>query len=108
MGIIKKINPDKQKDGSEKQMRDVWNFPLVQGKERLRDKNGKAAHPTQKPEAMLERIITASSNKGDIVLDPFMGSGTTAFVAKKLKRNWIGIEKENKYIKLIKNRIKKI
>ena len=57
---------------------------------------------------MLERIITASSNKGDIVLDPFMGSGTTAFVAKKLKRNWIGIEKENKYIKLIKNRIKKI
>ena len=57
---------------------------------------------------MLERIITASSNKGDIVLDPSMGSSTTAFVAKKLKRNWIGIEKENKYIKLIKNRIKKI
>ncbi len=103
---LKKINPDKQKDGSEKQMRDVWNFPLVQGKERLRDKSGKAAHPTQKPEAMLERIITASSNKGDIVLDPFMGSGTTAYVAKKLKRHWIGIEKENKYIKLIKNRIK--
>ena len=87
---LKKINPDKQKDGSEKQMRDVWNFPLVQGKERLRIKVVKHyAHPTQKPEAMLERIITASSKKGDIVLDPFMGSGTTAFVAKKLKRNWI-------------------
>ena len=65
-------------------------------------------HPTQKPEAMLERIIIASSNKDDIVLDPFMGSGTTAFVANKLKRNWIGIEKDKKYIKLINNRIKKI
>ena len=51
-------------------------------------------------------MLTASSNKGDIVLDPFMGSGTTAYVAKKLKRHWIGIEKESKYIKLIKNRTK--
>ena len=56
---------------------------------------------------MLERIIIASSNKDDIILDPFMGSGTTAFVAKKLKRNWIGIEKDKKYIKLIQNRINK-
>ena len=89
-------------------MRDVWNFPLVQGKERLRDKSGKAAHPTQKPEAMLERIIAASSNKGDTVLDPFMGSGTTAYVSKKLKRKWIGIEKELNYIKLIKKRLKSV
>ena len=102
---LKKLNPERQKDGSEKQMRDVWSLPLVQGKERIKDRTGKAAHPTQKPEALLERIITASSNKGDLILDPFMGSGTTAYVAKKLKRNFIGIEKENKYIKIIKKRI---
>ena len=103
---LKKINPDKQKDGSNKQMRDVWVFPLVQGKERLRDKKGNTAHPTQKPEAMLERIITASSNKGDTVLDPFMGSGTTAVVAKKLNRKWIGIEQSKTYVRLAEKRIK--
>ena len=102
---LKKINPDKQKDGSEKQMRDVWSFPLVQGKERLRDKSGKAVHPTQKPEAMLERIIIASSNKGDIVLDPFLGSGTTTYVAKNLGRKWIGIEKDKKYLKIAAKRM---
>jgi site-specific DNA-methyltransferase (adenine-specific) len=102
---LKKINPEKQKDGSEKQMRDIWSLPLVQGKERIKDSTGKAAHPTQKPEVILERIITASSNKGDLILDPFMGSGTTAYVAKKLKRNFIGIEKEKKYINIIKKRI---
>ena len=104
---LKKINPDKQKDGSNKQMRDVWTFPLVQGKERLRDKTGKSAHPTQKPEAMLERIIRASSNKKDIVLDPFFGSGTTGYVCSKLKRKWIGIEKDSSYIKISKKRILK-
>ena len=57
-------------------------LPLVQGKERLRDKSGKAAHPTQKPEAMLERIITASSNKGDIVLDPFMEAAQQPLLQK--------------------------
>jgi site-specific DNA-methyltransferase (adenine-specific)/modification methylase len=103
---LKKINPEKQKDGSEKQMRDIWSLPLVQGKERIKDnKTGKAIHPTQKPEAILERIIIASSNKGDLVLDPFMGSGTTAYVAKKLERKFIGIEKEKKYINIIKKRI---
>ena len=102
---LKKLNPERQKDGSEKQMRDIWSLPLVQGKERIKDRTGKAAHPTQKPEALLERIIVASSNKGDLILDPFMGSGTTAYVAKKLNRNFIGIEKEKKYIKVIKKRI---
>lgn len=105
---LKKINPDRQKDGSEKQMRDVWNFPLVQGKERLRGKDGKAAHPTQKPEAMLERIILASSNNGDLVLDPFLGSGTTTYVAKKLNRKWIGIEKEKKFVKIALSRLKSL
>ncbi|MDD5433624.1 MAG: site-specific DNA-methyltransferase [Candidatus Pacebacteria bacterium] len=102
---IKKMNPDKAKDGSEKQMRDLWIMPVVQGKERIKDKTGRAAHPTQKPENLLERIILASSNKNDIVLDPFLGSGTTAVVAKRLDRKWIGIETENKYIKIAEKRL---
>ncbi|MGC9331029.1 MAG: DNA-methyltransferase [Bacteroidales bacterium] len=76
-------------------------------RERLRGKDGQALHPTQKPEEMLKRIIIASSNKGDTVLDPFLGSGTTAFVAKKLGRNWIGIEKSGKYVDMAKERISK-
>ncbi len=102
---LKKNNPEKQKDGAMKQMRDVWSLPLVQGKERLRGRNGRASHPTQKPEEMLKRIIIASSNKGDLVLDPFLGSGTTALVAKKLDRKWIGIEKNNEYVKMAQKRI---
>ncbi len=105
---IKKMNPDKAKDGSQKQMRDLWVMPVVQGKERVRDKTGRAAHPTQKPENLLERIILASSNKSDVVLDPFLGSGTTAFVAQKLGRRWIGIETDDKYIKIAQKRLKVI
>jgi len=102
---LKTINPETQKDGSLKQMRDVWALPLVQGKERLHGKDGRALHPTQKPEEMLKRIIVASSNKGDLVLDPFSGSGTTAVVAKRLGRNWIGIEQSKKYVEMAKKRI---
>ncbi len=102
---LKKINPETQKDGMLKQMRDVWALPLVQGKERLHGKEGRALHPTQKPEEMLKRIIVASSNKGGLVLDPFLGSGTTAVVAKKLGRNWIGIEKSKKYVEMARQRI---
>lgn len=102
---IKVINPEKQKNGKEKQMRDLWEMPLVQGKERIRGKDRKALHPTQKPEEMLKRIILASSNEGDIVLDPFLGSGTTAVVAQRYSRNWIGIEKEIQYVKIAKKRI---
>ena len=102
---LKEINPGKQKDGSDKQMRDFWEMPLVQGKERLRGKDGKALHPTQKPEEMLKRIILASSNKGDIVLDPFIGSGTTAFIAQKYSRNFIGIERDKKYVEATKERL---
>lgn len=102
---MKEINPQKQKDGNLKQMRDFWELPLVQGKERLFGKDGKAIHPTQKPEEMLKRIILASSNEGDIVLDPFIGSGTTAVVAESLDRKWIGIEREKKYVNLTNKRI---
>lgn len=103
---LKEINPEKQKDGSLKQMRDVWPLPLVQGKERLWGEDGRALHPTQKPEEMLKRIIIASSNKGDLVLDPFLGSGTTAVVAKRLGRNWIGIEKNEEYVEAAKKRVR--
>ncbi|SMN01999.1 Modification methylase [uncultured Candidatus Thioglobus sp.] len=103
---IKEINPEKQENGSDKQMRDLWKLPLVQGKERLRGSNGKALHPTQKPEEILKRIILASSNKGDIVLDPFLGSGTTTYVAKKYKRDWIGIEQDKEYTKIARQRMK--
>lgn len=106
---IKEFNPHKTKDGSNKQMRDFLDFielPIVQGKERIKGDDGRAAHPTQKPEKLLELIIKASSNKNDIVLDPFFGSGTTGAVAEKLKRRWIGIEKNEKYIGVAEKRMK--
>ena len=106
---IKKFNPNKTKTGEDKQMRDFLNFielPIVQGKERLRGEDGKALHPTQKPEKLLELIILASSNKDELVLDPFFGTGTTGFVAEKMGRRWIGIEKNSDYIKLAKKRLK--
>jgi len=103
---VKQINPFKQKDGCPKQMRDLWELPLVQGKERLRGNDGRALHPTQKPEEMLKRIILASSNKKDIVLDPFLGSGTTTYVAKKYGRKWIGIEQNKKYLEIARKRMR--
>ena len=105
--IVKKINPNKTKKGEDKQMRDFLDFiklPIVQGKERLRGENGRALHPTQKPEKLLEIIIQASSNKGDIVLDPFFGTGTTGIVAERLERKWIGIEINEEYTELAKKR----
>ena len=88
------------------QMRSTWNLPICNGNERLK-KDGKKIHSTQKPESLLHRILLASSNKGDFVLDPFIGSGTTAVVAKKLGRIFYGIEKEKNYfdttIKRLKN-----
>jgi len=89
------------------QMRSDWHLPLCTGKERIKV-NGKKAHSTQKPEALLYRIIVSSSNSGDIVLDPFFGTGTTGVVAKKLQRHWIGIEKNAKYVKLAQERIDQI
>jgi modification methylase len=86
------------------QMRSDWNLPLVTGKQRIKS-NGTKAHSTQKPEALLYRIIMASSNPGSVVLDPFFGTGTTGAVAKKLGRNWIGIERDNKYVKIAQKRI---
>ena len=88
------------------QMRSDWTLPICSGSERIK-RNGKKVHPTQKPESLLHRVLLASTNKGDIVFDPFLGTGTTAVVAKKLGRNYFGIDKEKKYIKTAKQRLKK-
>ena len=79
------------------QMRSDWCIPICSGNERLKD-NGTKLHSTQKPESLLARIILSSTNQGDLILDPFLGSGTTACVAKKYNRRWIGIEREGKNI----------
>ena len=86
------------------QMRSDWTIPLVTGNKRIKS-NGLKAHSTQKPEGLLYRVIMASSNIGDVILDPFFGSGTTGAVAKKLGRNWIGIERDKKYVKVAQKRI---
>lgn len=86
------------------QMRSDWHIPLCTGEERLKV-NGEKAHATQKPEALLHRILRACSNPGDVVLDPFFGTGTTGAVAKKLRRRWIGIEREESYVTLARERI---
>lgn len=86
------------------QMRSDWNLNMAIGKERIR-LNGSKVHSTQKPEALLYRVIMASSKPGDVVLDPFFGTGTTGAVAKKLGRNWIGIERDKKYIRIAQRRI---
>jgi len=91
----------------DKQMRSDWYIPICNGGERIKV-NGEKAHSTQKPEALLFRVILSSSNVGDIVLDPFIGSGTTGAVSKKLGRQFIGIEREKFYIKVANDRIKKI
>jgi site-specific DNA-methyltransferase (adenine-specific)/modification methylase len=106
---VKEFNPHKTKEGNNKQMRDFFDFleiPILQGKERIRGNDNRAIHPTQKPEKLLELIIRASSNINDIVLDPFFGTGTTGKVAEQLNRSWIGIEKNNKYILVAKERLK--
>ena len=88
----------------ELQMRSDWSFPVCGGPERIK-RNGVKAHPTQKPEALLYRILLASTKPGDIVLDPFFGTGTTGAVAKRLGRHWIGIERETDYIDVAEERI---
>ena len=88
------------------QMKDTdWIFPICRGVERLRGENGIKLHPTQKPLKLIQQVLLTASKKGDLVLDPFIGSGTTAVVAKALGRNWIGIEKEKRYVDLATNRI---
>jgi modification methylase len=86
------------------QMRSDWHLSLCTGGERLR-RNGQKAHPTQKPEALLYRVLLASTKPGDVVLDPFFGTGTTGAVAKRLHRAWIGIERRGDYVAIAQKRI---
>ena len=88
----------------ELQMRSDWEFPICGGQERLK-KDGHKVHPTQKPEALLYRVLLACTKPGDVVLDPFFGTGTTGAVAKRLGRQWIGIEREDTYIDAARDRI---
>ncbi len=88
------------------QMRSDWTLPICNGRERLK-KNGKKIHSTQKPESLLHRIILATTNKNDVIFDPFLGTGTTAVVAKKLGRKYYGIERDKKYFNAANERINK-
>ncbi|ANK13125.1 site-specific DNA-methyltransferase [Erythrobacter neustonensis] len=90
----------------ELQMRSDWVLPICSGGERLKE-NGKKAHPTQKPEALLYRVLLATTEKGDVVLDPFFGTGTTGAVATRLGRQWIGCEREASYRSVAEKRIAK-
>jgi DNA modification methylase len=95
---MKRLNDDLQ-------VRSDWHLPLCTGEERLKNADGKKVHSTQKPEALLYRVIMAASRPGDVVLDPFFGSGTTGAVAKKLRRRWIGMERDPRYVEFARQRI---
>jgi modification methylase len=90
------------------QMRSDWVIPLCTGNERLKDEAGDKAHPTQKPEALLHRIIVGTTNPGDVILDPFFGTGTTGAVAKMLGREFVGIEREAAYREVAEKRLSKV
>ena len=90
------------------QMRSDWTLPICAGHERLKDADGQKAHSTQKPESLLHRVIVSSTKVGDVVLDPFFGSGTTGAVAKRLRRNFIGIERDPGYARIARARIAEI
>ena len=89
-------------------MRSDWLFPICSGPERLKDDGGRKAHPTQKPEALLHRILLATTKPDDLVLDPFFGTGTTGAVAKQLGRQFIGIERDPDYARAAEERIAKV
>ncbi|WP_104686806.1 DNA-methyltransferase [Helicobacter felis] len=96
---LKALNGDKQE-------KSIWEIPLCVGAERLKDKQGHKLHPTQKPEKLLEKLLLMATRPGDLVLDPFFGTGTTGAVAKRLGRNFLGIEQDSNYIQAALARIK--
>ena len=103
------FNYDGLKAGNDDiQQRSDWLFPICSGPERLKDDGGRKAHPTQKPEALLHRIILSTSNPGDVILDPFFGTGTTGAVAKRLGRKFIGIERDPDYARAATERIDRV
>ncbi len=100
------FNYETLKAGNEDcQVRSDWFLPICSGPERLKDDSGRKVHPTQKPEALLMRVLLAASNAGDLVLDPFFGSGTTGVAARRLSRSFIGIERDPAYAEAARRRI---
>ena len=100
------FNYEALKAGNEDcQVRSDWFMPICTGGERLKDENGRKVHPTQKPEALLARIMLAASNPGDLIFDPFFGSGTTGAVARRLGRKFLGVERDETYAKAARARI---
>ena len=100
------FNYEALKGGNEDvQVRSDWLIPLCTGHERLKDAQGRKTHPTQKPEALLARVLLSASRPGDVILDPFLGSGTSAAVAKRLRRRFIGIERDETYASAAQARI---
>lgn len=93
---------------SDKQDKSVWNIGICIGNERIKGSDGKKIHSTQKPEKLLHKVILSSTKPGDIVLDPFFGTGTTGAIAKRLGRNFIGIEREPSYVKISEERISQV
>jgi len=103
------FNYEALKAGNEDcQMRSDWFLPLCTGAERLKDADGRKAHPTQKPEALLARVVLAATHRGDLVLDPFFGTGTTGAVAKRFGRRFIGIERDESYLAVARSRIQAV
>lgn len=96
---MKQLNPDQTLEGEPKQMRDLWSFPTLGGKERFKAKNGSVLHPTQKPEILYRLIIEASSRKGDLIMDCFAGTNTAGIVAKKLGRRWLCLEIDPTFVR---------
>jgi modification methylase len=90
------------------QMRSDWTLPLCTGGERLKDREGRKAHPTQKPEALLHRIVLGTTRPGDLIVDPFFGPGTTGAAAKRLGRHYLGIERDADYAKAARARLAKV
>ncbi len=90
------------------QMRSDWTLPICTGAERLKDEAGRKLHPTQKPEALLQRVVLATTNAGDLVLDPFFGTGATGAAAKRLGRHYLGIERDPRYAAAAKARLKEV
>src|SRR5215470_9314649 len=90
------------------QMRSDWTLPLCTGGERLKDKEGRKLHSTQKPEALLHRVVLATTKPGEVILDPFFGTGTTGAAAKRLGRHYIGIERDRDYAAAARARLKKV
>ena len=102
------FNYEALKAGNEDvQVRSDWTIPLCTGEERLKGRDGKKLHPTQKPEALLARVILSASRPGDLILDPFSGTGTTGATAKRLGRQFIGIERDPAYAAAAEARIPK-